>query len=302
MRYPAVLIAITALAAGATGAGPTTAGPASADAAGTFRAVPLHGVAEPARRAVISAPVEDILTSIAVEEGQRVAAGDPLATIDDRVTRAAYEAARVRAEAMGGVLGAEAEVETATRQLDRIREMMDAGASGVTELEDAELRLKRAEAALLTARELKQQAEHDAKLHWERLERCQIRAPFDGVVARVEAEAGELVRIEDPVLVLVSVEMLRVEFHLPVSMYRGLQLGDEATLHASAPVGRPIRGTLAMIEPIIDPATRTFRCVFEVDNASGMMPAGFTATIDDADIAAFNDAASGPVRIASPTP
>lgn len=258
----------------------------------------LHGVAEPARKATISAPEEDVLVEISAREGTLVTKGDTLARLDSRVPLAMLEAAEVRARAVGAIERAQAELDSANRQLSRVELMRAERAAGVSELEDAQLAVQSAEASLKAAQEIRDEAKSDEQLQRTRLERRKITAPFDGVIARVSAETGEMMKVEDPILLLVDLTTLRVEFNLPVSMYAGARIGSVLTLHASAPADRTVQGTLAMVEPIIDPATRTFRCVVEVDNRELRLPAGFTATIDDKDIAALGSGT--PLRIARP--
>lgn len=113
------------------------------------------------------------LAEVTVEEGQRVAAGDPVATLDREpfveamaTAEARVELARVRLErlergsrpqeieqARASVTEAEARVESARRELDRKRGLVVSGASSQREVESAEEHFATAEARLAAARE-----------------------------------------------------------------------------------------------------------------------------------------------------
>ena len=89
-------------------------------------------------------------------------------------------------------------------------------------------------------------------------------------------ESGALLTSQDPILVLVDHDTLEARVDLPAELYGELELGRTYTLIAEAPVNTELPGTLLGIEPVIDTASRTFRCVFEISNPEAKLPAGFT--------------------------
>ena len=251
----------------------------------------LHGIAQPARSASISSPLEERLAEITVAEGQRVARGDLLAQLDDRVARASLAVAESRASATAALRDAESRLRVATSNLERMKRAHAENAAGDNELDEATARFDQAKAAVDAASERIDQSARDRDLQHARLEAHALRAPFDGVIVRVLVEEGETPKSSDPIVELVNLDALRVEMHLPAAYYPAIRVGDTYTLHASAPVAQPLDGTVTSIEPVIDAATRTFRCVLSVDNAEARHPAGFTVTIDETQLRARRVAA-----------
>jgi len=52
-------------------------------------------------------------------------------------------------------------------------------------------------------------------------------------------------------------------------------LSVKDALAAGEPGNRDVRAKLKFADPVIDPASQTFRCVFAIDNAAPSLPAGF---------------------------
>ena len=85
-----------------------------------------------------------------------------------------------------------------------------------------------------------------------------------------------MVTLEDRVIKMADLDTLEAQINLPIEMYGDLTVGETYTLSADQPVNREIDAKLKLINPIIDTASRTFRCVFAIDNRSTRLPAGFT--------------------------
>ena len=49
---------------------------------------------------------------------------------------------------------------------------------------------------------------------------------------------------------------------------------------AGPPANGEVTAVLDTIDPVIDPASQTFRCVFTIDNREARMPAGFTVSME----------------------
>ena len=58
-----------------------------------------------------------------------------------------------------------------------------------------------------------------------RLDRYQIKAPFDGTVISVLAEAGGMLLETDKIVMLADLSTLEANLHLPVDMYGALEVG-----------------------------------------------------------------------------
>lgn len=235
----------------------------------------FRGVVAPIRQSLLTAPIDGVLAHIRVAEGQVVEAGVVLAEMDDTAQRIAVDAARLEAQAEGKLLEAQLVVDEAQITLDRVQASFERKAAAEWEVRRATLQRDQAAAGLRAAEEQRAIAQQRLKLEEERLRRLRLYAPFAGHVTRVELDEGATVARGDTVLRLVSLESLEAELLAPADLFGKLQVGESYKLHAEAPIDRELWGTLKSVEPVIDAASGTVRCVFHVPNPAEAMPAGF---------------------------
>ncbi len=237
----------------------------------------VEGTVQPSKEVVLNAPVAAVLGTMNVREGDRVGAEEPLATMDDGLQRVAVRAARLEAESDTAIENAKLVLQDTQIQLDRIRESETRGAASEWEVRRAELQVKVEAANLKQTQEQQMLAQVNLELERERLKRYAVLAPFAGRVLRVAAEAGASLTQQDPILSLVALDPLEAVFHLPATSYGLLKTGTDYPLDRKAQPGeeQAITARLINIDPVIDPASQTFRAVFQIDNADESMPAGF---------------------------
>lgn len=262
------LVCVVALAAAALGAQPKR----SLNRQSTSV---LPGVALPARQAVISAPIEGVLQGVLVREGEHVKKGQALAQMDDRVARAAVEAALCMTQRKAEEKHAAEALALAEKKLRRLQAIKEPGAIRAIDLEEALARRNQARASLASALEVRRQAECNLALERARLERLTVVAPFDGIVSRVKGHVGETLTNAHEILHLVSLRRLRAEMHVPMMSYHEYRVGDVYYLSAGKPIAQRVVGKIIAVDPVLNPATRTFRCVVEIDNVRSKFPAGF---------------------------
>ena len=236
----------------------------------------LHGVVRPQREVAIAPVIDGQLGTISVEEGQVVRAGDELARLDDRVARALVDAARAAAERTAPLEIAQSELAVADTMLKRLRSTTSMGATSTATYEEALARARKARAACDAATEEMLQAQRALELEQARYGQHIMRAPFDGIVVRISAESGQMLMTKDEVLLLVSLEALETEIHLPVSWYGRITRGDRLSFQPASPMAALVTGTVRTVEPMIDPATHTFRVRFDIHNTERRIPAGLT--------------------------
>ncbi len=239
----------------------------------------LHGIVQPVHQARVSAQIAARLDGFAVEEGDRVERGDVLVELDASVARASVAAARTAAASTAKLDYARAEVELAETTLARHRRAQERGASNASAIEEAEAYLLQARASLRSAQEAVEQARANLALEEAKLDQYTLRAPFAGTVARLFSEPGQTVTPAQELVHVVDLSSLEVELYLPFSLWGELQAGEAYDLRASAPVGGALTGRLVYVDPVLQSATRHMRCVFEIDNAGGALPAGFTVEL-----------------------
>ncbi len=239
-----------------------------------------HGIARPCQRATMSAPLQGMLVEVLVKAGARVKKGQVLAVMDNRIAKAAVNAARAAADRTAEVDHSKHALALARSLLARHSALQDAQAGAEFELEQARAQRDQADATLASAIEAQLQAKRNLELEQSRLEAHTIRAPFDGEVVRIEATVGTTLTATDKLLTLVCMDSLEAELHLPLELFGELHPGQSYRLWAFAPVSGHVGARLASASPVIDTASKTFRCLFTIDNRDRRLPAGFGVRFD----------------------
>jgi RND family efflux transporter MFP subunit len=157
----------------------------------------VAGVAQPIQQATLSTRLAGTVTAVLVQEGANVAAGQPLARLDDRDMTARREQARA------GQAEADAVLADARVQAARFRSLYADSAATRVQLEAAETGLARAEAGARLARA--SAAELDAVASY-----SEVRAPFRGRVTRRLVDPGDFVAPGIPLLAVEDPERLRI--------------------------------------------------------------------------------------------
>lgn len=238
----------------------------------------LHGVVKPSMLADLPSLVAGLIVDVHVKEGEFIKKGTPLVTLDDRVPRARLEAATVEANLMGALDRAKVELKMADSRLSRIRQILNRGAGGNFELEAAEGVRDQAAATVSQQEDVLKAAEATRKLAEAQLHQYTIVAPFDGLVTQIHRKAGTV----DPTQIVVTIANLRtleIAMHVPSRLFGKIRTGNKIPLKASAPVSGEVTATVVSVSPIIDSASDTFRCLLQIDNSQGRLPAGFTVTM-----------------------
>lgn len=168
----------------------------------------LSGSLTARQSAQLSPQVAGLVAALAVDAGDRVAAGEVLVRLDQRM--AELEVARVAAV----VNEAHAALEEAERLLEEARRLVERRFVPDSEVQAREAGVLQAEAQLARTRS-------ELAIARERLAQHIIHAPFYGGVSRRLAESGEWVATGTAVLELVAVDDLwldaRVHARVPVN-------------------------------------------------------------------------------------
>jgi RND family efflux transporter MFP subunit len=221
----------------------TCAAARGAEAVGT---IALRGVvgAPPDRDAVVAAAVAGRVASVRVREGDRVAAGDLLATVDDPSLGAAVgveDAARP---------GAVAALRSADAALARARRLLDKGIAAAREVEEAEARRAAAAAELRAVDARRAGAVRQAG-------RAHVKAPIAGVVVRLFRHAGELVdgTPATPIAEIADPSRLELRADVAAADLVRVAAGTPVTIRLDAVAGQQLDGAVVFVSPAVDPAT-----------------------------------------------
>lgn len=153
----------------------------------------------------------------------------------------------------------------AAAELDRVQARLDASIANIAELA-ATIAEKEAEVAATDAkiRQLQQllaDAERD-------VEDCQLYTSYTGQVAQVHALPGAFVERGQRVVTVQMMDPIKVEFEVSADMARRLRHGDRLAISTTDDDGSKnnMVGFIYMIDPLADPATRTFTVTLMIRN------------------------------------
>lgn len=243
----------------------------------------LHGVARPLQNAILSSLVPGRIMTIHVAEGRRVAAGDPLVSLDDRLAQAQVEASRREAAQVAMLERAELAYQQAERRLSRLEQAALKNATAEFEIEEARSMKEQARAERDAAKESIAVAQANLMMAEEQLRRNTIFAPFDGVIVQIHQKQGAAVDASLPVVTLASLDTLEVEMYVPSDRFGAIRNGSTVKLSAGAPVNAELSAKVCSVSPVIDSASNTFRCVLQIDNTTAGLPAGFSVVLTSPD-------------------
>lgn len=157
------------------------------------------GTVKSRRRATLSPETGGRIEEILVTEGDRVSKGDVLLRLASRDARARVELEKRSLDAARArEVEAEATATRAARDLERFRELARDRIVAESVLDQYRSASDVASAALVAAKAVVEQSKAALDVARVQLERTVLRAPFDGIVAEIDAEIGEWITPSPP--------------------------------------------------------------------------------------------------------
>jgi membrane fusion protein, multidrug efflux system len=209
--------------------------------------------------ATLYGKVSGYVTQIAVDRGDRVKAGDLVATIASVETDQQYEAAL-------------RDVENKKRNWQRSKDLVGRGWTSQQAAEQAETSYTMAVASVAQLSTMKSYE--------------QIRAPFAGVVTARFVDVGALVQnsttnktSNQPVLTVADDSRLRVDVYVEQRDVPFVHVGDLADVADGANSERKMQARIARTSNELDPRTRTLFVELEVDNQDHFLVPGSFAYV-----------------------
>jgi membrane fusion protein, multidrug efflux system len=224
----------------------------------------LSGSLQPERAAQLRAQVAGTVLALYVEEGATVAAGSPVAMID---TTAIAESVRSARSLERSAVSA---FEMATRNEERSTALHKAGAIADRDLETAHSMRLSAEANVADAKSRVASAE-------KQMTNATLRAPFAGVVSERPVSAGDVVQVGGAIATVVDPSLLKLEASVAAENAGSMKAGAKVAFSVNGYPARTFHGTIARINPAVDPVTRQIRLYVQVPNADHALAAGLFA-------------------------
>lgn len=231
----------------------------------TLRTGPqLSGTLVPEREARLRAEVSGAVLQTTVEQGQRVSEGTLLGRID------ATSMTDQIASAKSTVTQAQLAVDQASREVQRSKTLLAAGAIAERDREASERASLGADAQLADAKARLSTVEKS-------LRNTMIRAPFTGVISERAISPGDVVSPGTALFTIVDPTSLRLEASVPAEAIGSISVGAPVLFSVNGYPGRTFEGKVTRINPTADPLTRQVRIYATVPNSSGRLVGGLFA-------------------------
>jgi RND family efflux transporter MFP subunit len=236
----------------------------------------ISGNLVPEERVAVMARLPGTLARVAVKLGDRVRAGQVLATLDRREIDAQVDAAAAAVNvAKAGVESAEAGLANALLEHERATNLFGRGALPKQRLDGAETARRAAAAQRDLAQASLAQAEAAHRRAQEVQRDATITSPINGVVVEHNYDAGSLVGPGDmPVVVIADLSVMKLEAGVSELEAGRLRAGQPARVTVQARPGETFEGRVAAIAPEVDARNRHFRIEVRVANPQGTLLSG----------------------------
>ena len=277
------------------------------------QSVVASGKVRSPQRSEIAAQVAAQVRSVAVREGQQVAASDPLIELDDRELRAAAEQARAQLQqselrlaqlqrltqplAQENIRQSEANLAQAKRHFDRVETLVGKGFYSTTQLDEARRALTLAQsqfhASQLQAQSSARggsdfqlaeagvaQARAALALAESRLAYTRILAPRAGTILARLVEPGDSVQPGKTLLTLSPAGETELIVQIDEKNLRLLALDQIAQVSADAWPDLRFPARLSFISPAVDALRGSVEVRLRVDNPPDYLKQDMTVSID----------------------
>ena len=215
---------------------------------------------------MVATEVDGIVRRIHVEEGTSVRAGMLLAEINE--TDYALDWKRSGA----ALKQAEASLANARTEFKRKKALYEEELITKQQYDDISMRVTVAEAELDRARATLAIAK-------EKLVRTKIYSPIVGAVKEKKVSVGDFVRNGTPVLQVIKINPLKLNFTIPEKDIAQIKIGQDVMFTVDAYPGRRFKGKINLLYPNVEERTRTLQAEAMVPNADRELKSGSFARV-----------------------
>lgn len=201
---------------------------------------------------VLRPEVSGRIAAIRFRDGQAVERGEVLVELDAAVQRAELQQAR-------------ANLTLAESNFGRTQDLFARKFVSQSSLDTARAQLEVARAGVALAQA--------------RLERMQIRAPFDAVVGIRSVSPGDFVKDGDALINLEDIATLKVDFRLPEQYLDRVRRGQVVEVSSDVLPGERFNAVVDAVDPLVDAQGRAVRLRANLDNPDGRLRPGVFARV-----------------------
>ena len=251
----------------------TVVSPATDHATARLESEKLIGISAPSRRAEIAPEQDGTIVSMPVNEGNLVTTGQVLFQLNSSLLELEVERLEALANTDLSALKAQTALDHARHREQRTITLAGSEIASTSELQDRQMEAQIAALQLRIVEFEQAQALNQWKQAMKRLQKRTLRSPIDGVVGRVFKHSGETTERLTPVMEIITLDPLWVEFECPVAEHAAFQPGaDVLVTPSSSTETRTARIVYVSMEA--NPSTHTFLARAAIPNRGHTWRAG----------------------------
>ncbi|HOU35713.1 MAG TPA: efflux RND transporter periplasmic adaptor subunit [Candidatus Omnitrophota bacterium] len=226
--------------------------------------LPVMGTIKGVTEIPLKFEINGVVKKINFREGERIKAGDLVASIDskDVELKVAYAKAKFNA--------AQAAYNSVQKQLEIHKKLYEAGAIIKSKMEQIELEVESARYQLETTRSEEELASNEMRKTF-------IYAAKDGVMGARDAEEGEFVTPQDKVATIYEINEVFVEVGVVERDIDKIKLGQIAKVFVDAYPSLAFEGVVAYVYPVVEGKSRTLTVKIKVPNPKSLLLPGMFA-------------------------
>lgn len=220
---------------------------------GSTEVLKAKGSIVPYRQAEVASSVDEVITEVLVEEGDKVEEGQLLAKLDDTTEVLECEYYQLQ-------------VEKKSSDLVAARLLYEEKILARIELDKKEIESKLAE------------TQH--RLAIQRLDDKSVRAPFAGLVTRVYKSRGESIEHLEPFVQIVDLKKVYVIVYFEARELLRVKRGQRAVVTIPLYEEDTFDGMVEIVDPVVVPASGLGRVKILIENTDGRIRSGIKAHVE----------------------
>lgn len=218
----------------------------------------VSGSLQPVVKAELNAEVSGIVTKVLKDNGDLVKAGELLVQLDQTTFRDKLMSAQ---EAERSAL---VTADQAQKQLRRMQSLHKQNLVTAEVLESAEIKANQAHSELASAKARLVEAR-------QQMERTEVRAPFDGVVAMRKTSAGDTAQIGKALMVVIDPSSMRFEGYIAADQVGQVKVGQAVNFKVNGYNNQRFDGVIERINPQAAETTRQVQLFVAINNKADLV-------------------------------
>lgn len=225
----------------------------------------VSGELQPVNRVVLRSKAAGTVTEVNARAGQEVKAGDVLVRFETDELQSALTQRNSNLDA------ARAQLVFAEQTMDKTEQLVRRGFATRAALE-------KAHSEVLSARANVQGLSAQIDMAQTALRNAEIKAPFDGIVAKRAVEPGAAAAADAELMTVIDTSVLEAEVLVSTRDVTRLELGQAAELQIDGLEGRPVVGRIERINPAANAGSRFVPVYIRLENPGDRLWGGMFAT------------------------